>query len=257
MLIALAVWGWYLVSAYLVVLAVDAAWAALQLARPQLNPAWADANLTEAQVTQSLAALCSSGVCILRSCCCLQELPLRTRVHLMQAALWGIPATAISPAAKNAGQQQQRQQAPMQQQQQQAQQRSGIVTPLVSFFVRLCSPRNLLHEHCACSLHDLTTWPHDSPAAACTQRTQRVPATPPSGGGIGHEQHTPPLQNGSAPGRLPSVHGSPYGGGHSPVVTTPEQLQRYLVSVMEGMRHIYCSLALCTWGQCSGCRTQK
>ena len=62
MLIALAVWGWYLVSAYLVVLAVDAAWAALQLARPQLNPAWADANLTEAQVTQSLAALCSSGV---------------------------------------------------------------------------------------------------------------------------------------------------------------------------------------------------
>jgi hypothetical protein len=49
MMIAFAVWGWYLVSAYLVVLAVDAAWAALQLARPQLNPAWADANLTEAQ----------------------------------------------------------------------------------------------------------------------------------------------------------------------------------------------------------------
>ena len=27
------------------------------------------------------------------------------------------------------------------------------------------------------------------------------------------------------------MHGSPYGGGHSPVVTTPEQLQRYLVGV--------------------------
>lgn len=49
MLLARAVWGWYLVSAYLVILAVDAAWAAVQLARPQLNPAWADANLTEAQ----------------------------------------------------------------------------------------------------------------------------------------------------------------------------------------------------------------
>jgi hypothetical protein len=52
---------------------------------------------------------------------------------------------------------------------------------------------------------------------------------------VGHEQqqqqpqHTPPQQNGSAPGRLGSMHGSPYGGGPSPVVTTPEQLQRYLV----------------------------
>lgn len=45
-----AVWGWYLLGAFLVVLAVDAGWAALQLARPALNPAWAAANLTEAQV---------------------------------------------------------------------------------------------------------------------------------------------------------------------------------------------------------------
>lgn len=55
------VWGWYLLTAYLALLAADAAWAALQLARPALNPAWAAANLTEAQVphrSQPCAFLC-------------------------------------------------------------------------------------------------------------------------------------------------------------------------------------------------------
>lgn len=68
------------------------------------------------------------------------------------------------------------------------------------------------------------------------QRPQRVAATPPSGGGAAtgqdqqqQQQHTPPQQNGSAPGRLSSMRGSPYGSGPSPVVTTPEQLQRYMV----------------------------
>lgn len=55
------VWGWYLLTAYLALLVADAAWAALQLARPALNPAWAAANLTEAQVlhwTRLCAGLC-------------------------------------------------------------------------------------------------------------------------------------------------------------------------------------------------------
>lgn len=45
-----AVWGWYVLTAYLAVLAADASWGALQLTRPALNPAWAAAKLDEKQV---------------------------------------------------------------------------------------------------------------------------------------------------------------------------------------------------------------
>ena len=69
MLIARAVGGWVLVSAYLVVLAVDGAWAALQLARPQLNPAWADANLTKAQASILLTDRSRCRECGQSTCC--------------------------------------------------------------------------------------------------------------------------------------------------------------------------------------------
>ncbi len=63
-------------------------------------------------------------------------------------------------------------------------------------------------------------------------------STPRSGGGAGgtpgeqQQQAQQQLQPGSAPGlgqRHASAPRSPYGNGSSPVVTTPEQLQRYMV----------------------------
>jgi hypothetical protein len=54
---------------------------------------------------------------------------------MMQAKLWGVPATATPSAAQGSGQQQQQRQQP--QQQQQGQQQSAIVTPLVSLPLHL------------------------------------------------------------------------------------------------------------------------
>jgi hypothetical protein len=143
------VWGRYLLTAYLAVLAVDAAWAALQLARPKLNPAWADANLTEAQVVQRMPSNIDTGHDIMHPTylAAPHASPSLNVNCIVQANLWGIPATSMSPAAKRTGQQPQRQ-APGQQpqQQQQGQQHSHLVTPLVSLHVHLCKP----HERQDC-----------------------------------------------------------------------------------------------------------
>lgn len=77
-------------------------------------------------------------------------------------------------------------------------------------------------------------------ARVLVQRPQRVASTPYSGGGVGgtpveqQQQGQQQLQQqpGSAPGlgqRRASAPRSPYGNGSSPAVTTPEQLQRYMV----------------------------
>ena len=144
-------WSWYLLTAYLALVAADAAWSVAQLARPALNPAWAAANLDEKQVGRvvmhsapasdrfsasepgrdsfpiphpqafpliapklaSASGASQTQCSLFRSC---------TTNCVLQAALWGLPATATLPKAPAAGGQR------VQQQQRQFQ----AVTPLVS-----------------------------------------------------------------------------------------------------------------------------
>ncbi len=151
-----AVWGWYVLTAYLAVLAADASWGALQLTRPALNPAWAAAKLDEKQVgplrdagpvpaflhacvvhmyatrpwmrcMQPYVRQGQLGVPIYapggRQMCKQLQCPSAT----FQAALWGLPATAAAtpPRAAGAGQ-------PQQQRQVQQQRQFQAVTPLAS-----------------------------------------------------------------------------------------------------------------------------